>query len=89
MLHNVPPPRLIRSDERRTEWILLLRPEQMAALASCGLSLREIGQRLDTTKGGGKAGLWRARHANRSESKTNFCAIAAGVEKALGRGLDE
>ena len=67
-LRDVPPPTLIRSDEHGAEWILSLRSEQMATLASEGLSLREIVKRFGITRSGVKSGLWRARHANRPES---------------------
>ncbi len=67
-LRDVPPPPLVRSDERGAEWILSLRSEQMATLASEGLSLREIGQRFGITRDGVKSGLWRAGHANRPEA---------------------
>jgi DNA-binding CsgD family transcriptional regulator len=69
-VRDVPPPPLIRCDERGAEWILSLRSEQMATLASEGLSLEELGQRFGITRDGVKSGLWRARHESRTESSS-------------------
>ena len=84
-LRDVPPPPLVRSDERGAEWILSLRSEQMATLASEGLSLREIGQRFGITRDGVKSGLWRAGHANRPEASGRDSDIASSEPPAISR----
>ena len=87
-LRVVPPPPLVRSDERGAEWILTLRSEQMATLASEGLSLREIGQRFGITRDGVKSGLWRAGHANHPESSSRISDTASSGPPTVGSLYD-
>ncbi len=87
-LRDVPPPPLVRSDERGAEWILSSRSEQMATLASEGLSLREIGQRFGITRDGVKSGLWRAGHANHPESSSRISDTASSGPPTVGSLYD-
>jgi len=61
----------------------------MATLASEGLSLREIVQRFGITRGGVKAGLWRARHANRPEASSRNSGIPSSAPPTVANLYQE
>ena len=61
----------------------------MAALASEGLSLREIVKRFGITRDGVKSGLWRARHANRPEASSRNSGIPSSAPPTVASLYEE